>query len=107
MGKITINGLCIETTGGCGNISIQNGIIKVDGKLCDIGNAIDVNIIGDVQNLSCDGSATISGNVKGKVDAHGSVQCGDIGGSVNAGGSIHANNIQGNMNAGGSIRVNR
>lgn len=90
------------------SISISGRKVYVDGDLTGgeiKGDTLHIVVEGDVASLSCDGSATIRGDVKGNVRAGGSVNCGDIGGNADAGGSIKADSLKGNAKAGGSIKI--
>lgn len=107
MNKITINGVEYNFNGG--NVTVTGNQIFVDGQPLDTGLGervrFDVHIHGDVENLKTDGSANVTGNVKGNVDARGSVTAGNIGGYANAGGSIHCGDVGGNVNSGGSAHA--
>ncbi len=103
MNKITINGKTYNVPGG--NISVQNNIVYVDGKKIEEGlsGIVEVKFTGDLASLRTDGSATVKGEVKGDVDAGGSVDCGNVGGSVDAGGSVSCRDVKGDIDAGGSV----
>ncbi len=123
MNEININGKIYNVPYGA-SVSISNDIVYVNGvpleteKLSGIvkidvaGTLVnlrvdrgDVEVHGYVQNdLHCGGSATIRGNVGGKVYAGGSVTCNDVGGKVDAGGSVTCGNVTENVDAGGSIK---
>ena len=104
MNKININGQTIMCSGN--NISINNGVIKVDGKVikqCEIGN-LNVTIEGDIENIACDGSVTVNGNVSKSIDCNGSVKVsGDVVGNIDCSGSCSCGNVSGNIDAGGSV----
>ncbi|WP_259406040.1 polymer-forming cytoskeletal protein [Shouchella clausii] len=107
MNKIIINGKSISVSGN--NISVINGKIYTDGTLVESGLSGQVTILfeGDLANLKTDGSATIQGNVKGNVDAGGSVTCGNVGQSIDAGGSVKCGTVGGDVDAGGSVSMKR
>lgn len=104
MNRITINGVTIETDGSSIHVS-SDGNVSVGGVTVSSGHSGTVNVKfeGDLASLTCNGSATVNGNVQKDVDAGGSVTCGSIGGNVDAGGSITCGSIGGNADAGGSI----
>lgn len=70
------------------SISINNGIIKVDGKTIKNGlqGSLTVVVNGDVESLKCDGSVTVNGNVNNFIDCGGSAK---VTGDVDAGGSVN------------------
>ena len=68
---------------------------------------MNIKFEGDLASLKCDGSAEISGSVKGNVDVGGSLECGDVGGNVDAGGSIRCGKVSGDIGAGGSVKCSR
>ena len=106
--KITINGVTIEVDSSNGSsINVRNGVVSVGGVVVQTGLSGVVEIIwsGPAASINADGSVTVNGEVKGDVDAGGSINCGNVSGSADAGGSINCGNIGGNADAGGSIRA--
>lgn len=104
MGKVTINGKTISFSGN--SVCIQNNKVYVDGKLLtgeDAKEPVKLVIEGEPVNVKTQGDIEVHGNVKGKVDAGGSVTCGDVGGTVDAGGSVHSGDVSGSVDAGGSV----
>jgi len=120
MGTVNINGVVYEGN----NISIVNGVVKIDGviqtgehlekKIAEI-RVIDGTIgalrtdasvyCQDVTgNIDAGGSVTVQGSVGGEIDAGGSIKCGDVTGNVDAGGSVTCGKISGSVDAGGSVR---
>lgn len=110
------------------DLSIINGVVRIDGKLIEeqdtgVQNKIlQVHVLeGTINNLRTDASVTcqdVTGyvdaggsvtckNVGGDVDAGGSVSCNDVKGDVDAGGSVSADEIKGSVDAGGSVRTSR
>jgi len=106
MNKITINGTVI-TGDLSGGVSIRNGEVRVGGKLVQANVSGDVHVKwdGPLTSLETDGSATVSGEVRGSVSAGGSVTCGPVGESINAGGSVKCDKVGGGINAGGNVTV--
>lgn len=100
-GNVNING---KTYKG-GNISVQDGVVYVDGVRQDglEDKKIEIVVKCGVDTISSDESINIRGNVNGAVLAKGSVSCDDIEGDVSAGGSVNCDDIGGNVTAGGSI----
>lgn len=88
MNRITINGKTITCSGT--NVVINNGKVIVDGNIIQECNSDDIKVIieGDVNKIDCGGSCEISGDVKGDIDAGGSVTCGNVSGDIDAGGSV-------------------
>lgn len=86
--RITINGKTIVCLGT--NVVINNGEIIVDGNIVQECNSGDIKVIieGDVNKIDCGGSREVSGDVKGDIDAGGSVTCGNVSGDIDAGGSV-------------------
>lgn len=93
------------------NLSVINGVVKIDGKLIETGqdsgveirnNILEVHVEGSIESLTTDGAVKCQ-NVGGNVDAGGSVTCGDVAGDVDAGGSVHCQNVGGLVDAGGSV----
>ena len=121
MSTIRINGVTV--TGN--SISVQNGVIKVDGHTVDINTAelttLKIEVTGGLASLACDGDVTCqdvggnvraagnvhSANVNGDVDAGGSVSCGEVAGSIDAGGSVRCGHVSGNIDAGGSVHCSK
>ncbi|MFP5166568.1 hypothetical protein PQS30_06165 [Bacillus licheniformis] len=96
-GKVTINGVTYEGN----NIIITDNKVQIDGRTVerDVTEDVKVKIEGSPVKVYSDASVEVRGdvlgdvdsglrNVKGNVDAGGSVRCGTVGGSVDAGGSI-------------------
>ena len=88
MNTIIINGNKIQVAGN--NISVNNDSVYVDWKLVQGGlqGIVKLEFKGDLVQLKSSASVTVNGDVKGNVDAGGSVSCGHIGGSVDAGSSV-------------------
>lgn len=107
MNKIVINGKSIAVSGN--NITVINDQVLVDGKVVEMGlsGVVELRFEGDLANLKCSGSATVNGDVKGDVDAGGSVKCSNVGNSVDAGGSVSCGNVGGDIDAGGSVKYIR
>lgn len=106
MSRITINGKTIEVQGN--NISVINGVIKVDGKVIEEGlsGTVKIEWQGDLASLTSDGDVTC-GNIQGDVQVGGSLRCGDVGKSATVGGSVQCGPIRGDLVAGGSVRVSK
>ena len=101
-GSISINGKTYTGT----NITINNGRVVIDSKAQEEGltGVVEVKVTGNIGSLTCDGSATVYGNVLGNVHAQNSVEVeGDVLGDVNAGNSVDAKSIKGNVRAGNSV----
>lgn len=105
MNTIIVNGNRFEVKGN--NISIKNNSVYVDGVLIKNGLSGDINVSfdGELANLTCSGSANVTGMVHGNVDAGGSVNCGAVDGNVDAGGSVVCGVVGGDVDAGGSVKV--
>jgi hypothetical protein len=103
--RITINGVTVDVEGH--NVSVANGILRVDGCVVQEGltGVVTIKWEGDLANLQADSSVECN-DVQGNVSAGGSIHCENIRGSVNAGGSIHCNDVAGPANAGGNIKAN-
>jgi len=81
MNTITISGQTITCSGN--SITINNGIIKVDGKTIKDGlqGSLSVVINGNIEDLRCDGSVNVNGNVGNYIECGGSAKVtGDVGG---------------------------
>lgn len=104
---ICINGVTIETNGGC--ISVYNNKIYIDNKeITDVNFNKEIIIKGDCNRIECDCNVTVEGNVYGDIKCAGSCKCGHVSGNVSAGGSVHSENVTGaSINAGGSVHVKR
>lgn len=104
MNTIVINGKRIAVSGN--NITVINDQVLVDGKVVETGlsGIVEVKFEGDLANLRCSGSATVNGEVKGNVEAGGSIKCSNVGKSVDAGGSVSCGNVGGDIDAGGSVK---
>ena len=101
-GSINVNGRTYRGT----SITINNGKVIIDGKVQEEGlsGTVEVKVVEDIGSLTCDGSATVYGNVLGNVHAQNSVEVeGDVLGDVNAGNSVDAKSIKGNVRAGNSV----
>lgn len=107
MGTVTING--VTYTGN--NITIRNNNVIIDGKTQyknKYNNTVNIDIVGNVQNVNCNGTVSVNGTVIGDIDCGGSCNIdGDVGGSIDCGGSCSAMNIKGNIDAGGSVYCSR
>lgn len=88
MNRITINGKTITCSGN--NVVIRNGKVIMDGNTIQKCSSGDIRVVieGDVNNIDCDVSVTVRGNVDGDIDAGGSVTCGNVSGDIDAGGSV-------------------
>lgn len=104
-GKCTVNGITVSGN----NISVRNGVITVDGKVVKEleDKTFTIKIEGEAANVNCDQSLTVIGNIKGKVEAKGSVSCNNIEGNVTSGGSINCDDIKGDAQSGGSINCDK
>jgi hypothetical protein len=109
--NITINGKNVDVPNGS-SICMKGGKIYVDGKELDIEGiasdaTINIEVVGDVESIECDGSVRVTGN-SGSINCGGSSKVGgNVEGSVNAGGSVRIEgNHKGNITAGGSVRTN-
>ena len=107
MNTIIINGTKIQTSGN--NISVINNSVYVDGKVIqtELSGIVEIKFEGDLASLSCNGSASVNGNIKGDVDVGGSLDCNDIGGNIDVGGSVRCNKVSGDIDAGGSVKYVR
>jgi hypothetical protein len=79
------------TSGKGVTVTVDNGKISIGGTITRderIGGDIRLVVDGLVSDLTVHGSATVNGNVKGNVDAGGSVNSGKVGGDIDAGGSV-------------------
>jgi hypothetical protein len=110
-GTITINGKQIQANG---NISIVNGKVFVNGKELEdkdmtfnSNSIVNIKVEGDVQEINCNGSVEVVGNVGGTIDCGGSVQIsGDVNGSIDCGGSVQIQGKhEGEIDAGGSVII--
>lgn len=108
MAKITINGTTFEVSGQA-NISVSGDQISIGGKIVSSGlsGIVTVKWEGPLAHLDVDGSAEISGDVQGSVEAGGSVKCNNVGGDVEAGGSVQCGNVGGDVDAGGSVQMRK
>ena len=111
MSTVNINGKTFDIPSGAsvsviGDKIYVNNVEYNESLSTKLGN-IEITINGDVGDIKLDrGSAKISGNVGGSIDAGGSVTCNNISGNIDAGGSVKANSINcEKINAGGSVRV--
>ena len=99
---IIING----TSYSGNNITITNGVVRIDGVTQGekVSGVVEILITeGAIANLNTDASVNCN-NVGGDVQAGGSVNCENVSGSVHCGGSVKCNSISGNVVAGGSVR---
>ena len=80
MGTITIGG---KTYVG-NNISINNNVVKIDGKVTECGHPYTISVSGDVDKLEVDAceSVTVVGSVQSVKTMSGDVKCGDVRGGV-------------------------
>jgi len=100
---IKVNGKVYNVSGN--NVSVVNGVVKVDGKVIDESmknSVMQIEITGELMSLQTDASVSCQ-NVQGDVKAGGSVNCDDVRGNVMAGGSVNCDDIGGNLTAGGSV----
>lgn len=105
MNTITVNGKTYEAEGK--DISVINGVVMVDGKPIGekVSGVVEIKFDGDLASLRSDAAVTCK-NVKGNVDAGGSVTAlGDVGGNIDAGGSVSCSVANGQIKGGGSISV--
>ena len=113
--KITINGKTYDNLPS-GNISIRNNSIYINGKKFDASDSnlkenscqtVNISIYGDCENIECNGSVSVYGNVKGKINCSGNGNVeGDVESNINCGGScLVEGNCKGNINANGSVKV--
>ncbi len=102
MGSITIDGRTFEGD----VVSIIGGEVIVDGVTQDgtLTGKVSLEIKGTLDNLTTDASVNMTGQIKGNVEAGGSVRCDDVGGNVIAGGSVNCDDVGGKITAGGSVR---
>jgi hypothetical protein len=107
MNNIIINGQSYSVQGN--NITITNNQVIVDGTAIqsNLSGITEVKFDGDLASLKCHGAATVNGDVKGNVDAGGSIKCGNVGGNVDAGGSVTCGNVGGDIDAGGSVKFTK
>lgn len=108
MNTITINGETITTYGN--NVVVRNGKVTVDGEVIKefTGNPT-VIINGSVNNIECSGSVEVNqGIVYKNIDCCGSCTVhGDVRGNIDAGGSVHCENVYGDIDAGGSVNCKK
>jgi hypothetical protein len=94
MATITIGG---KTYVG-NNISINNNVVKIDGKIAECSHPYVVSVSGDVDKLEVDSceSVTVAGAVQSVKTMSGDVKCGEIRGSVQTmSGDVDAKAIHG------------
>lgn len=106
-GTVTVNG----ATFSGGSITIQNGVVTVDGVDQDItfaaGQTIKVEVSGDVDTLETkSGDVTVNGAVGRVKTQSGDVRCGDVNGDAETmSGDITCKKIGGNARTmSGNIR---
>lgn len=101
--SISINGKKYYVQGN--NITMINDKIYVDGKEITSTESQIVNIIvkGNVNQVQCNGSVEIYGDVKGDINCGGSVTCKNITGDIDCGGSVKCTNVTGDIDCGGSV----
>lgn len=105
MGIVRINGKTYQGN----NVSIINGVVKVDGVIqeSNVNGVVEIRVLeGTIENLTTDASVTCQA-VTGNVEAGGSVQCATVGGSVDAGGSIKCGDVGRDVDAGGSVQCGK
>jgi hypothetical protein len=117
-GSVTVNGKTYENLDG-GSISINNGIVMIDGKQVDdvektqiVNVVINGDVAGDVMtngSIKCNSAGSVSassGDVEIAGDVTGGVQCffGDVeiegscgGGIQTSSGSVGCGNVAGNV----------
>lgn len=103
MNKININGTEFDIAGR--DITINGSKVTVDGTVVKDGlsGIVEIKFEGDLASLDCGCTATITGDVKGDVDAGNSVHCGNVGGDIDAGNSVHCGDVSGEIDAGNSV----
>jgi phage baseplate assembly protein gpV len=111
MGVVVVNGTRVEVPDGS-NVSVINGVIYIDdqpfGGDSKPTGVTKLVIEGAVVNIKTDrASVEVHGEVKGDVDAGGSVTCGNVGGKVSSGGSANCRDVNGNVSAGGSVNCGK
>jgi cytoskeletal protein CcmA (bactofilin family) len=101
MGAVTING---KTYRG-NSITVINDRVIIDGK--EVSEASeDTLTISKVEGpivLECHKALVIKGNVKGDIDARGSVTCEDVEGDIRSDGSVSCGDVSGSVFASGSV----
>lgn len=102
MSVININGKRIEVQGN--NISINNGVVTVDGVTVEEGLQGVVKVVweGPLASLEADTSVEC-GDVHGDVRGGNSVTCKNVQGNVRAGNSVNCGKVGGNCRAGNSV----
>jgi hypothetical protein len=101
---VIING---KVYNGKSSVAVVGDSVVIDGVRQDNNSSADGSIKieiteGTLENLSCDRSVDVSGNVH-SVKAQGSVSCRNITGGVDAGGSVNCSDVVGKIRAGGSV----
>lgn len=108
---VNINGRTYNTDGG--NISIKGNKVYVDGELIEDCNKhsekeINITINGNCNNIQCNGTLHVEGNVTGDIDCGNSVTInGNVDGKINAGNSINikGSHTGGEIDAGNFVRI--
>lgn len=104
---ITINDKLYNVPDGA-SIQVRDNQVFVAGKpLVDIprSGSIYVHVEGSVGSIETSGDVRVAMDVKGSVNAGGTVVCGNVGANVNAGGNVSCYRIEGEVAAGGNINV--
>lgn len=100
---VSVNGKTYTVTGK--NIVMINDKVYVDGKEITSAESQTINIIveGNANQVQCNGSVEVRGDVNGNIDCGGSVVCGNITGDIDCGGSVTCSEVKGDIDAGGSV----
>lgn len=111
--SVVVNGQSYNVSGG--DVSIINGKVFVngkeatqEGKKIDKHTVINVIIEGSVESIECNGSVTVTGDVKGDIDCGGSatITGREVEGDISAGGSVSIRGGHtGSISCGGSISI--
>ena len=105
---ITINGKSYKGN----NISVSNGVVKIDGKIQhdDDSKQINISVVGNLQTLEVDSCEMImvTGEVDSVVSYNGNVKCGNVNGWVTTtNGNIKAGDVSGDATTkNGNIKRN-
>ena len=87
------------------SISIMNKKVYVDGVVVEEG-VITAIIKGDAVSVTAEGGVTVVGNVKGNVNAGGSIRCGNVEGNVEAS-CVDCGNVSGGIKVGSSVNCKK